>query len=280
MEHPNSEPRAFFKSWAIPGPGVPGGIEAAEGESLDALSGFFKIFQYENGHRFSTDDVLTAWYATSHCPCARRVLDLGSGIGSVGMITAWRLPGAELKTIEAQEISVKLARKSVIYNGLAHRYEIRKGDFRDPLLLKSEERFDVITASPPYFPQGTGLQAEHPQKAACRFELRGSIADYAQTASLHLAPGGIFTAVFVAQQKQRLYDALEKANLSLVRQREVIFREGEMPLLILITANLTQDLPEKFRNAPWTDPPLTIRLRDGSIHPEYSAIKLTVGFPP
>ena len=81
--------------------------------TLDALSGHFKIHQYKDGHRFSTDDVLVAWYGTSHCPRADRVLDLGSGIGTVALISAWRLPGARFVTIEAQDISIRLARESV-----------------------------------------------------------------------------------------------------------------------------------------------------------------------
>ena len=44
------------------------------------------------------DDILTAWYGTCWAPSATRVLDLGSGIGSVGMIAAWRLSGAHLVT--------------------------------------------------------------------------------------------------------------------------------------------------------------------------------------
>jgi hypothetical protein len=31
---------------------------------------------------------------------------------------------------------------------------------------------------------------------------------------------------------------------------------------------------------PFVEPPLTIRMRDGSISPEYSAIRLSIGFPP
>src|SRR5882757_4845986 len=126
----------FFKGWAKPGPLAPGAQDASlvlpENETLDAISGHFRLFQLLNGHRFSTDDVLTAWYGTSWCPTARTALDLGSGIGSVGMIAAWRLPGARFVTIEAQEESVRLAQKSALYNGLETRYEIRQGDFRDP----------------------------------------------------------------------------------------------------------------------------------------------------
>src|SRR6185369_13018582 len=96
---------SHFKGWAKPGP-VPPGAESTPGvpadETLDALSGHFRIYQLRRGHRFSTDDLLTAWYGTSWAPTASAVLDLGSGIGSVGMIAAWRLPGARLVTIEAQ----------------------------------------------------------------------------------------------------------------------------------------------------------------------------------
>ena len=124
-----------FKGWAKPGPIPPGalgkGPEVGAGETLDAISGYYRIFQLVGGHRFSTDDVLTAWYGTSWCPSARTALDLGSGIGTVGMIAAWRLPSARFVTIEAQEESVRLARKSARWNELEKRYEIRHGDFRD-----------------------------------------------------------------------------------------------------------------------------------------------------
>jgi tRNA1(Val) A37 N6-methylase TrmN6 len=78
-------------------------------ESLDALSGHFRIYQLRRGHRFSTDDVLTAWYGTTCVPTAGTVLDLGSGIGSVGMIAAWRLPGA-LVTLFAMMRAIDLPR--------------------------------------------------------------------------------------------------------------------------------------------------------------------------
>ena len=41
-----------------------------------------------------------------------------------------------------------------------------------------------------------------------------------------------------------------------------------------------EDLPEWFRGQTWVEPELTIRARDGKIHPEYSAVKLAIGFPP
>ncbi|HWY30230.1 MAG TPA: methyltransferase, partial [Candidatus Acidoferrum sp.] len=246
------------------------------------ISGHFRLFQRSDGHRFSTDDILTAWYGTTWCPSAQSALDLGSGIGSVGMIAAWRLPGTKWVTVEAQGESVALARKSARYNGLSGRYEIREGDFRDPAILHREEKFDLITGSPPYFPPDDGVKSNDAQKLACRFELRGDIADYARVAALHLAPDGFFACVFPHEPGQlaRVVAAARDSDLVIVRKRPIIFREGDSPLIALYGMIRSADLPEWFRGQTWTEPPLIIRTRDGKIHPEYSAVKLAIGFPP
>lgn len=276
---------SHFKGWAKPGPVPPGlaaGISVEPHETLDAISGHFRLFQLRDGHRFSTDDILTAWYGTSWCPTARTALDLGSGIGTVGMISAWRLPGAKFVTVEAQSDSVTLAKKSARYNGLTERYDIREGDFRDAGILHLDEKFDLITGSPPYFPLGDGVKSEHPQKLACRFELRGTVADYCTAAAKHLASGGFFACVFPHETAQlaRVVAGAKAAGLVIVRKRPVVFREGDPALVGLFGLMRAGDLPEWFRGQTWTEPDLIIRTRDGKIHPEYSAVKLAIGFPP
>jgi tRNA1Val (adenine37-N6)-methyltransferase len=272
-----------FKGWAKPGRVPPGALNPPDvpvDETLDAISGHFRVFQLRHGHRFSTDDVLTAWYGTSWAPSAATALDLGSGIGSVGMIAAWRLPGARFVTIEAQAESVRLARKSAAYNGLEPRYEIRCADFRDAAALADDERFDLVLGSPPYFPLGTGIEGEHPQAVACRFELRGNIADYAHTAARHLARGGVFACVFPEEQRSRVETAANDAELAIVRRRPVVFKEGEPPLIGLFLMMREVDLPEPMRARTWVEPPLVIRTADGRVSDEYAAVKLAIGFPP
>lgn len=274
----------FFKGWAKPGPLTPSSradsATPEPGESLDAISGDFRIFQLKKGHRFSTDDVLTAWYGTSWCPRAESVLDLGSGIGSVGMIAAWRWPGARFVTVEAQEESARLARKSARYNELESRYEIRVGDFRDPGIIRENERFDLILGSPPYFPLGAGLTGDHPQKVACRFESRGTIADYCQTAARHLDWGGLFACVFPETQQSRVEAASREAELTVIRRRPVILKEGEPPLLCLYAMTRSDHLPVHVRHQTWVEPALIIRTKEGAVHSEYVAVKLSIGFPP
>jgi tRNA1(Val) A37 N6-methylase TrmN6 len=249
-------------------------------ETLDAISGHFRLFQLRDGHRFSTDDLLTAWYGSTWAPSASTVLDLGSGIGSVGMIAAWRLTGARFVTVEAQSESVLLAQKSAAYNGLSHRYDIRHGDFRDAASLGEAERFDLVLGSPPYFPPGSGIAGDHPQKVACRFELRGDIQDYARVASRHLAPGGLFACIFPEEQRTRVEAAAGAGDLVIVRRRPVVFREGEPPLVTLFAMVRQSDLPPAIHDRTWVEPSLIIRTAEGDVHPEYSAIKLAIGFPP
>ena len=199
------------------------------------------------------------------------------------MIAAWRLPGARFVTIEAQSESVKLAGKSARWNGLEARYEIREGDFRATGVLHEDERFELVLGSPPYFPPGSGVEGDHPQKVACRFELRGSIADYCAAAVRHLERGGLFACVFPVApetQEQRVKDAAASAGLVIVRQRPVVLREGERPLLGLFGLMRAEDLPDWMRGQTWQESPLIIRTREGAVHPEYSAVKLSFGFPP
>jgi hypothetical protein len=60
----------------------------------------------------------------------------------------------------------------------------------------------------------------------------------------------------------------------------VVFRQGEPPLIGLFAMVTATDLPDAMRTRTWEEPPLVIRCSDGSVHPEYAAVKLSVGFPP
>ncbi len=276
-----------FRGWTKPGPkpdlDAMHTLALEEGESLDALCGHWRIFQLRDGHRFSTDDLLTAWYATSWCPSASRVLDLGSGIGSVGLTAAWRLPHARFVTLEAQAESVRLARKSAAYNGALDRYEIRHGDLRDPDALADCAPFDLVMGSPPYFLMDAGVHGDHPQKIACRFEVRGGVEAYCEAAARMLAPGGMFACVFPARevaQLERVRAAAAAAGLIIVRWRQVIFREGQGVDLALFGMWRAQDLPPLMHPRSWREPDLIVRDAHGVLHPEYDAVKLSFGFPP
>lgn len=272
-----------YKGWTRPGPVPPGGVDLEPGETLNGLCGHWRIFQLEKGHRFSVDDLVTAWYGTSWCPRAGRIADLGSGIGTVALVAAWRCPGAVVHTVEAQEESFRLATKSIRYNGMEARVFPRLGDLRDPGLFSGEGPFDLVFGTPPYWPEGIRLPAAHPQAVPARLEVRGSIADYARAAARLLAPGGVFACVFPNDQRERALAALDHAGLLCLHRREIIFKEGEPYGLDLFAASRRQDLPEDFETTaqcPEVEAPIFIRHADGSVAPDIARVRLAVGFPP
>jgi len=272
-----------FKGWTRPGPVPPGGVDLEPGETLDGLCGHWRIFQLEKGNRFSTDDLVTAWYGTTWCPRAARIADLGSGIGSVALLAAWRCPGAVVQTVEAQEQSLRLARKSIRANGQEDRIFPRLGDLRDPDLFGDQAPFDLVTGTPPYWPEGHRLPAAHAQSVPARLEVRGSIADYAQAAARLLAPGGVFACVFPNDQRERALAALRDAGLLSLHRREVVFKEGEPYGLDVFAAARRQDLPEDFEaraECPEVEARILVRRADGSVAPDIARIRLALGFPP
>ncbi|MBP1772479.1 MAG: hypothetical protein H6P99_1642 [Holophagaceae bacterium] len=279
----SSDDASSYKGWTRPGPTPPGGVAVEPGETLDGLCGRWRIFQLEKGNRFSVDDLVTAWYGTTWCPRADRIADLGSGIGSVALLAAWRCPGAIVHTVEAQEQSFRLAQKSIRYNGQESRVFPRLGDLRDPGLFDGEAPFDLVLGTPPYWPEGHRLPAAHPQSVPARLEVRGSIADYAQAAARLLAPGGCFACVFPNDQRDRALAALAAADLLCLHRREVVFKDGEPYGLDVFAAARRQDLPEDFATraqCPEVEPPVLIRRADGTVDPAIARIRLAVGFPP
>lgn len=253
-------------------------LEAELGEpiTIDALTGGWWIAQRAAGHRHSSDDVLTAHYALRAleagpppAPGPGAALDLGAGIGGVGLLVLWGLPAAaRLVGVEAQAISHRLLAANVAGNGLAARVSARLGDLRD---LALAERFALVTGSPPYFPVGTGIVPADPQKAHARFELRGDVADYARAAARHLADDGAFVFCFPTAQRERALAAVRGAGLAPVSSRDVVPRAGLRPLFTLFAC--------RWRAAEHAiEPPLVVRNADGSLTAEMREVRRRFGF--
>lgn len=247
----------------------------AEGEScVDDAGGAagWLIAQRKNGHRHSIDDVLTAWYALQVSPPVSEHLDLGTGIGTVGLLTLWGMgPQARLTCVEAQEISYRLLQANLEANGIRHRVECSHGDLRE---LALDRRFPLVTGSPPYFPVSAGVVPQDSQKAHARFELRGDVSDYARAAVKHLVPGGWFVLCFPFPQKQRALDGIAAAGLAVVQLRDVIPRESLAPLFSLFACRHRHEV----NYAMVVEEPLTVREHSGRLTAEMAGVRRCFGF--
>ena len=243
--------------------------------SLDALSGSWRIYQLREGHRFSTDDVLTAHYAVEHYQGPpERILDLGCGIGSIALMLAWTWRSATVVGVEAQESSAGLARQSVDYNQVGDRVHIVGADFRERHHIP-DGPYDLITCSPPYLPLGSGTISEHSQKAYCRFEYRGGVEDYLSTARSMLSPDGRVSLVFGARWTDRVVKAAREAGLTILRWQEVFPHREREPLMTLFWLSQT----EGDWSLPAPDTPLITRGMDGRRTGAMLALRLRLGMP-
>lgn len=244
-----------------------------EHESLDRLVGDWKILQLKKGHRFSTDDLVCAWRGSLAAPDALRLLDIGSGIGSVGLSVLHRArPEATLTTVEAQEVSIGLARRTVAWNGLEGRVSLHHGDLREPSVLPPGAQFDLITGSPPYIPPEKGVASPIPQRAFARLEFRGSVFDYCKAAKRWLAPGGRFCFVMAARD-ERTELAPPAAGLTVIERWDYVFAKSAEPLICTCVCMHAEEatgpretgrLVIRGPDGEWTKPYLDFRREMGS----------------
>lgn len=239
-----------------------------EDATRDAFCGDWFLWQRRRGHRTSTDDMLTAWLATrvSHTP-PERYLDLGCGIGSVLLLTAHALrPGWSIG-VEAQAQSARMAARTIDELPMsAPTLHVRQADIRalDPARTG---RFPLITGSPPYLPEGSGVQSPDPQRAACRFELRGGIEDYCHTAAALLAPGGHFVVVFQSTWHDRVISAATQAGLSPRQQVDLFTRSDRPEDFLKVYALSNQPGPTQRRT-------LCVRQPDGSLTQDWKTVRM------
>ena len=237
------------------------------GERSVALTRNFRLLQKVKGHRYSVDDMLVAHLACTTVDAPTRALDLGCGLGSVLLISAWAFPGAELVGVEAEPEHVDFARRNVRLNGCEHRVEVRAGELRDRRLLDRLGRFDLVTGTPPYFPEGSGTPCADPVRTAAHFELRGGIEAYAEAARRTLLPDGRFGCCAPFTPPQRAVDAIERAGLTIRYLRPVLPRVGKPPFLVLMRAAVGQGPPASH------EPALVLRDERGRRTEEHRAIR-------
>ena len=267
--------------WVAPGPRpvTPADrleLWPGEGEDLCYLAGDFRILQRIDGHRWSADDLITAWYAAERFAAAppRRFVDLGCGIGTVLLFLAWRFPEARGAGVEAQALSAGMARRSVAWNGLTERCEVRLGDLREAASIAGLGPAELVTGTPPYLPPGSGPESSHVQRGPCRFEHRGGVEAYCEAAARLLAPGGSFVGCAAAFQRDRVARAVEAAGLALVGWRDVVPRAGKGPLFAVYAARSAENA-----EACVEEPPLVIRGSDGRFSTESNAVCRAMGMP-
>ena len=182
----------------------------------------------EGAFPLSTDSMVLADFAK--LPRSARVLDLGSGCGTLGLLLCAKDDGCTVTGIELTEHAHRCALDNIRANALEGRLYSVCADLRAMPECIQPGSFDVCVSNPPYF-SGGELSRKTP---LARREDCCSPADLFAAASKYLRFGGDFYLVHKPERLAQLCAEGSKAGLEPKRLRLVRHREGGPIALILL----------------------------------------------
>ena len=215
------------------------------GYTLDLVPGAFPL---------STDSMVLAHFV--RLPRSGRVLDLGSGCGTLGLLLCADHLSCTVTGLELEPVAHQSALENIRRNGLDARMESICGDLRQ-LPGEFTGSFDCCVSNPPYFSGGPAAA----RTPLARREDCCAPGELFSAASKALKFGGDF---FLVHKPERLAElisrgsenGLEAKRLLLLRHREqgpitlicLQFRKGGKPGLIIEENSLfhSNDEPTAF----------------------------------
>ena len=117
------------------------------GFTLDIPQGCFPL---------STDSMVLSWF--TRLPKNARVLDLGSGCGTLGLLLCARDASCHVTGLELTQQAHLAAQENIQRNGLGHRMESICADLRQVPSLLPAGSFSTVVSNPPYFSGGPAAQ--------------------------------------------------------------------------------------------------------------------------
>lgn len=156
------------------------------------LGGRVRLLQPRRGYRAAVDAVLLA--AAVDVAAGQRVLDLGAGVGAVGLCLAARVPGVAVTGIELQPGLAALARRNAALNGAGDRVETIVHDLAAPL-PGDLAPFDHVCTNPPYLAAAVADPPPDRSKALATVESSAGLARWLAVAAGALGDGGALTLI-------------------------------------------------------------------------------------
>ncbi len=259
--------------------------------TLDSIRDI-QIYQSKNGYRFSVDALLL--FSFINLPRVKKIADLGSGSGIIGILLAKKYPHAEVILIELQKSLARLAEKNVVLNNLDDRVKVVIADVKEfgvksLELSKTESRvkspainqtlnskinselitpnsFDLIVSNPPFRKVKTGRLSIGDEKAMARHEIMVSLSDIVKSASSLLRHQGRFCAIHIPERLAEIIDIMRGNALQPKRLRFVHSHISSDAKMVLVEA------VKGGRPGLKIESPLVVYNEDGSFTDEMKEI--------
>ena len=184
------------------------------------------------GYRVNVDSLHLARFAARDGRPASHALDLGSGVGAVGL-TLLREGGARRVTfVEKNATLVSLCSRNVVENAFSTAARAVEADVCEPTAIAVRAFADLVVANPPYMTTGSGRPAR-PEIRAAR---EGELLPFVACARALLAKRGRACFVYPAHESMRLFAALRGAGLEPKRARYVHAALDRQARVVLVEA--------------------------------------------
>lgn len=186
--------------------------------------------------RVSTDSMVLADFCRPRKNS--RVLDLGCGCGTLGLLLLGEDPTLHLSGVELQPLAAQAAQKNAEANGLADRFTVVCGDLRQPNAKIAAGTYDCVISNPPYYPPQSGFLPEDSGLCLARSEQCCAFSELCTAAARALHWGGRFFLVHKPERLVDLLTELRRVRLEAKRIRFVRHKAADPVNLVLIEARL------------------------------------------
>lgn len=193
-----------------------------------------KIYQYQEGFKFSLDSILLAEYADIK-KNDQKIIDLCTGNAVVAMVLNYKYQ-KKIVGVEIQKEIAELARESIAVNQMENDITILESNVKDLKNYFPGNNFDVVLSNPPYFKFHNQKYVNiNEVKSIARHEIHITLEEIIAEASFLLKEKGRFYLVHIPERLDEIVLYSKKYNLAL-KQMQLIYSDiHKEPVIVLAT---------------------------------------------
>ncbi len=191
------------------------------GVTHDALlRGRLLLKQPREGYRTNVDALLLAHFANG-TKQARSALDLGCGVGAVGLALMHLDAAARVTFADVDAAALALAAENAARNGFDARASVLEVDVRRRWPATHAHRFDLVVCNPPYAIAGATRLPKIASVARARVGDDDTLDGFARATRQALGAASRACFVYPTRELDRLFRSIRRAGLEPKRMRLV-----------------------------------------------------------
>ncbi len=194
-----------------------------------------KIFQYDEGFKFSLDSILLAEFVEIKTT-TKLIVDLCTGNAPIPLILSTKTK-AKIYGFEIQKSIYDLASSSVRENKLHKQIKIVNANLKDTFEYILPESVDIVTCNPPYFKcSENSIINQEQEKAIARHEIEMSLEDLMISSKYILKNKGTLYLVHRPERLQEIMNLFNKYNFAVKKMQFIYTSFAKESIMVLIKA--------------------------------------------